>query len=73
MQANTNIIGYLQKKQFFQSRPQLSPSPNSRFQTHTPEKASLKEIHSRPSQNNLTILKNQPSKLNLQNSFRTNR
>jgi hypothetical protein len=33
--SNTNIIGFLQKKQFFNRSPSPSPSPNSRFNTNT--------------------------------------
>lgn len=31
---NTNIIGFLQKKQFFNRSPSPSPSTNSRFATN---------------------------------------
>jgi hypothetical protein len=31
---NTNIIGFLQRKQFFNRTPSPSPSPSSRFNTN---------------------------------------
>ncbi len=43
--SNTNIIGFLQKKQFFNRSPSPSPSPNSRFNTNpnpaTPSRVNL--------------------------------
>lgn len=43
--SNTNIIGFLQKKQFFNRSPSPSPSPNSRFHTNpnpaTPSRGNL--------------------------------
>ena len=49
--SNTNIIGFLQKKAFFNRSPSPSPQPNSRFATQprnpSPNKPTINRTETR--------------------------
>lgn len=53
MRTNNNVIGYLEKKHFFDSRPSVSPSRFPYASNTTPEKHKLKDTPSSRSQLNL--------------------
>ena len=42
---NHNIIGYLQKKNFFSRSPSPTPSPHSRFTNYLTHKTPEKKVH----------------------------
>ena len=69
---NLNIVGYLQKKNFFNRSPSPNVSPSSRFSNYvtskTPEKKSLKpnppirSLHSQADLNTVSFMERRKTK-----------
>jgi hypothetical protein len=63
---NTNIIGFLQKKQFFNRSPSPSPSHNSRFATNPVQQSkNLTPPRSTKYETNKSIAKTTPNNRNI--------